>query len=84
MLWGASSELGWGTGQGNRICETRIESPLPQLGEVREGEAAFRCETVIARFPHPNPPHVGGGGMTRCCPNAIALGTGGDAERTKL
>jgi hypothetical protein len=26
------------------------------LGEVREGEAAFRRETIIARFPHPNPP----------------------------
>src|ERR1051325_7744535 len=26
--------------------------PSPNMGEVRGGEAAFRCETVIARFPH--------------------------------
>jgi hypothetical protein len=27
--------------------------PLPQVGEATEGKAAFRCETIIARFPHP-------------------------------
>jgi len=32
------------------------------MGEVREGEAAFRCETIIARFPHPNPPPSWGRG----------------------
>jgi hypothetical protein len=26
-------------------------SPSPKLGEVREGEAAFPCETIFARFP---------------------------------
>src|SRR5688500_11817678 len=25
------------------------------MGEVREGEAAYRWQTIIARFPHPNP-----------------------------
>jgi hypothetical protein len=40
----------------------RAEIPSPNLGEVREGEAAFRWETIIARFPHPNPPPFWGGG----------------------
>jgi len=29
------------------------------MGEVREGEAAFRCDTVIARFPHLDLPLLG-------------------------
>jgi hypothetical protein len=42
--------------------ELCADFPSPNMGEVREGEAAFRCETVIARFPHLGPPHIGGGG----------------------
>jgi assimilatory nitrate reductase catalytic subunit len=30
--------------------------PSPNMGEGREGEAALRCETVFARFPHLDPP----------------------------
>ena len=42
--------------RGNRICRARIEIPSPSMGEGREGEAALRCETVVARFPHLDPP----------------------------
>jgi hypothetical protein len=33
-----------------------LTSPPPSWGRVREGEAAFRWETIIARFPHLDPP----------------------------
>jgi hypothetical protein len=42
--------------------EPRVETSSPNMGEGREGEAAFRCETIIARFPHPNPPPSWGRG----------------------
>jgi hypothetical protein len=32
------------------------ETPSPNMGEGREGEAALRYQTIFARFPHPNPP----------------------------
>jgi iron(III) transport system substrate-binding protein len=35
----------------------------PNMGEVREGEAAARCQGIFARFPHPNPPPFWGSGM---------------------
>ena len=46
------------------------------MGEGREGEAAFRFEKAIARFPHPNPPPGGGGGMMFDYSSAIALQSG--------
>src|SRR5688572_15523002 len=46
--------------QGNRKCRKRAENSSPNMGEVREGEAAYRCETVIARFPHLGPPPIWG------------------------
>src|SRR5688572_22187965 len=64
-------------GGGN--CSERVERHmrLPcNLGEVREGEAAFRCETIIARFPHPNPPPLWGRGSLRDSAYTIALGHG--------
>src|SRR5688572_13756276 len=36
--------------------------PPPNGGRAREGEAAFRWERIIARFPHPNPPPPRGRG----------------------
>src|SRR5688572_7094583 len=41
---------------GERTHPRTRMSPPPTRGRAREGEAAFRCERVIARFPHPNPP----------------------------
>jgi hypothetical protein len=42
--------------------EPHIETSSSNLGEVREREAAFRCETIFARFPHANPPPTWGRG----------------------
>src|SRR5688572_10102533 len=53
-------------GRAIAYAEIRAEISPPtwaQHGGGQGGEAALRRETVIARFPHPNPPHVGGGGI---------------------
>ena len=47
--------------------------PSPDMGEVREGEAAFGRQKAIARFPHPNPPHGGGGEMHGRTNHLLAL-----------
>jgi assimilatory nitrate reductase catalytic subunit len=48
-------------------CEERAPTiPSPNMGEVREGEAEFRCETDVAGFPHPGPPPGWGRGNTAC------------------
>ena len=36
--------------------ERALRTPSLNMGEGGEGEAALRCETVIARFPHLDPP----------------------------
>jgi len=36
--------------------ERALRISSPKVGEVREGEAALRCETIFARFPHLDPP----------------------------
>src|SRR5687768_11031943 len=43
------------------------------MGEGREGEAALRYQTVIARFPHLDPPPCWGRRNTLSFSNAIAL-----------
>src|SRR5688572_9759461 len=65
-----------GAGQ-SHMRKYALKSP-PQHGGGQGGEAALRRETVIARFPHPNPPHVGGGGIMLHRAYAIApqLGEG--------
>src|SRR5687768_1412296 len=45
-------------------AKRHTENSSPNLGEVREGEAAFRCKTIIARFPHLDPPPCWGRRMT--------------------
>jgi hypothetical protein len=41
-----------------------LKTSSPNMGEVREGETAFRWEKAIARFPHPNPPpNLGAGDL---------------------
>src|SRR5262245_27649173 len=53
---------------------THTEISSPKLGEVREGEAASRWETVIARFPHPSPPpRLGAGERCSIWPYAVGL-----------
>jgi assimilatory nitrate reductase catalytic subunit len=48
-------------------CEERAPIiPSPSMGEGREGQAAFRCETDFAGFPHPGPPPGWGQGNAAC------------------
>jgi len=39
-----------------------FKTSSPNMGEVREGEAAFQWQTIFARFPHPSPPPYWGRG----------------------
>jgi hypothetical protein len=43
--------------------ERALRISSPNMGEGREGEAALRCETIFARFPHPDPPPCRGRGL---------------------
>jgi iron(III) transport system substrate-binding protein len=43
-----------------RTASANGKTSSPKMGEVREGEAALRWQTIIARFPHPNPPPFSG------------------------
>src|SRR5688572_12847006 len=58
------SPMWFGQGRGQCVHGVHAHSyPLPQLGEVREGEAVLRFRQSSLASPTPTLPHVGGGGM---------------------